>query len=90
MEFCQWKLISFENFFIEICSLVCGWWKVITGLDNGSETNRQQAIFWTNGDPVQIRKSPDYICGIWPAVFFKPYTMQGHVYVAPGGDELTH
>ena len=33
---------------------MCDWWEVIIGLDNGLVPNRQQAITYTNDDPVQL------------------------------------
>ena len=36
-----------------ICSLMCGWWEVIIGLDKGQAPNRWQAIIWNNDDLVQ-------------------------------------
>ena len=33
---------------------VCGWRKIIIGLDNGLAPNRRQTIIWTKDDPVQF------------------------------------
>ena len=46
------KFVCFDVF-IEACSLWCDWWEVIIGLDNSLTPNRQQAIIWTNDDPVR-------------------------------------
>ena len=38
------KLVSFNNYVIEFPSLGCGWWEVISGLDNILVPNRRQKL----------------------------------------------
>ena len=52
----HWDFLAYgstNDFFIEFCFLGCNWWHKIIGLHNGLALNRQQAIIWTNDDPVQ-------------------------------------
>ena len=44
---CIWKLLNFEWYFIEICSLGSNW-QYIIGSDNDLAPNRQQVFIWTN------------------------------------------
>ena len=55
VQFRLWKLVTFDNCFIEVCSLGCDWWEVIIGLDNCLASNRRQAIIWNNDDIIYWR-----------------------------------
>ena len=45
--------VEFSNDFIEVCFLGCSSWDFMTGIDNDSVLVRQQAIIWTNEEPVK-------------------------------------
>ena len=48
MHFLEWKLLYFDENFIEISSLGSNQQYSIIGSDNGLVQVRQQAITWTN------------------------------------------
>ena len=52
MHLFKWKLLNFEWYFIEMCSLGSTWQYIIIGSDNGLAPNRRQAIIWTNDSLV--------------------------------------
>ena len=52
------KSSLFDYNFTDVCSKWSNWQKSSTGLDNGLASNWQQAIIWTNADPIHWR-----ICG---------------------------
>ena len=52
MHFREWKVLYFDQNFIEVCSRGSNWQYSSIGLDNGLAPNRQQAIILTNADPI--------------------------------------
>ena len=48
MHFCEWKVLYFDENFIEVCSYGIG-------LYNGLASNRRQAVIWTNADLIRWR-----------------------------------
>ena len=55
VHFREWKLLYFDWYFIEFCSLGSNWQKLRIGLYNGLAPNRRQAIIWTNAVPIHWR-----------------------------------
>ena len=52
MHFREWKVLYFDLNFTEVGSQGSNWQYVGIGLGNGLVPNRQQAITWTNADPI--------------------------------------
>ena len=55
MHFLEWKCWNFNSDFIDIYSWGSIWQYVSNGLGNALVSNRQQAIIWTDADPVKWR-----------------------------------
>ena len=53
MHLREWKVLSFDNNFTEVCSLGSNWQLPSIGLNNGLAPKRRQAIIWTSADPIE-------------------------------------